>query len=128
MRISWEYSAAQQRAIGIADLQVKVAEIENKRGEIAAKLRETVILQVLDFDQIRREFQLSQEIVKRATLRLKLIEVDYRFAAEGSSNTEGYLNQVSGVDQRKADSFRQWAKMRSQMARIKLMVLGAGEE
>jgi hypothetical protein len=60
--------------------------------------------------------------------KLKLIEVDYRFAAEGSSNTEGYLNQVSGVDQRKADSFRHWARLQSQMARMKLIVLGAGEE
>lgn len=121
-------AAAQSRVIALGDLQIKLAEIENKRGDLAAKIRETVITQVLDYDQTRREFQLSQEIASRASLRLKLIEVDYHFAAEGSSNTEGYLNQVSGVDQRKADSFRHWAGLRSQMARIKLLVLGAGED
>jgi hypothetical protein len=49
-------AATQQRAIGVADLH-KVAEVENKRGEIATKLSETVILQAVDFDQIRCEFE-----------------------------------------------------------------------
>ncbi|MBD1842149.1 hypothetical protein H6F89_01735 [Cyanobacteria bacterium FACHB-63] len=34
-------SATQSRTIAIGDLQVKLAEIQNKRGEIAAKLRDT---------------------------------------------------------------------------------------
>lgn len=44
-------AAAQSRAIAIGDLQVKLAEIQNKRGEIAAKLRENIILQVLEGKQ-----------------------------------------------------------------------------
>lgn len=44
-------AAVQSRAIAIGGLQVKLAEIQNKRGEIAAKLRENVILQVLEGEQ-----------------------------------------------------------------------------
>jgi hypothetical protein len=117
-------AAAQQRQIAIADLQVKVAEIENKRGELANQLRERVILEVLDFDQIRREFQISQEISRRETLRLQIIEQNYRFAV-GTMNTPQYLAQLSALDERKANTFRSWARLRSQLTRIKLLVLGS---
>ncbi|KAM3106823.1 hypothetical protein [Phormidesmis sp. 146-33] len=118
-------AAAQSRSIAIGDLQVKLAEIENKRGDLAAKIREQVILTVLEFDVVRRDFQISQEITKRSVTKMKLIEVGYRF---GESDTESYLNQLNALDAKKAETFRNWARMRSQMARIKLLVLGAGEE
>ncbi|MCY7274448.1 MAG: hypothetical protein LH702_12095 [Phormidesmis sp. CAN_BIN44] len=118
-------AAAQSRSIAIGDLQVKLAEIENKRGDLAEKIREQVIISVLDFDIMRRNFQISQEIAKRSVTKMKLIEVGYRF---GESDTESYLNQLNGLDAKKAETFRTWARMRSQMARIKLLVLGAGEE
>ena len=118
-------AAAQSRVIAIGDLQVKLAEIQNKRGDLADTIREKVILSVLDFDVMRRDFQISQEIAKRDTTKMKLIEVGYRF---GEGETTAYLNQLSSLDKQKAETFRAWSKMRSQMARIKLMVLGAGEE
>jgi hypothetical protein len=71
--------AAQSRQIAIADLQVKVAEVEKQRADLADKIREQVMLQVLDFDVLRRDFQVAQEISKREALRHRLIEVDYRF-------------------------------------------------
>lgn len=117
-------AAAQQREIAIADLQVKVAEIENKRGELASEIREQVILEVLDFDQIRREFQISQEIARRDTLRLQIVEQNYRFAAS-TMTTPQFLDQVSALDGQKAQTFRAWAKLRSQLTRIKLLVLGS---
>ncbi|MBD2078462.1 hypothetical protein [Leptolyngbya sp. FACHB-17] len=117
-------SAAQSRAIAIGDLQVKLAEIQNKRGEIAAKLRETVILQVLDFDQTRREFQISQEIARRQALQHRLIELDYRL---GNGETTQFLGNLNALDKQKAQTFREWARLRSQMMKIKLIVLGAGE-
>ena len=118
-------AAAQSRVIAIGDLQVKLAEIQNKRGDLADTIREKVILSVLDFDIMRRDFQISQEIARRDTTKMKLIEVGYRF---GEGETTAYLNQLSSLDKQKAETFRAWSKMRSQMARIKLMVLGAGEE
>ena len=118
-------AAAQSRVIAIGDLQVKLAEIQNKRGDLADTIREKVILSVLDFDVMRRDFQISQEIARRDTTKMKLIEVGYRF---GEGETTAYLNQLSSLDKQKAETFRAWSKMRSQMARIKLLVLGAGEE
>jgi hypothetical protein len=118
-------AATQQRVIAIADLQVKVVEVENKRGDLAAKLRETVILQVLDYDQTRREFQIAQEIAKRGKTRQQVMEIDYRF---GGGATESYLQDLSALDRQKAEAFRHWARLRGQMARVKLLVLGAGEE
>jgi hypothetical protein len=115
--------AAQERGIAIADLQVKVAEIENKRGDVAQALREQVMLHVLEFDQTRREFQISQEVARRATLRLRILDQSYRFGV-GTLDTPGYLREVSALDQQKAQTFGSWAKLRSQLTRIKLMVLG----
>lgn len=117
-------AAAQQREIAIADLQVKVAEIENQRGEIAQRLREQVILQVLNFDQIRRDFQVSQEVAKRDILRMQVLEMDYRFNT-GTIDTPQYLSQLSRLDRQKASVFRRWAQVRSQLVRVKTLVLGA---
>jgi hypothetical protein len=115
--------AAQERGIAIADLQVKIAEIENKRGDVAQALREQVMLHVLEFDQTRREFQISQEVARRAVLRLRILDQSYRFGV-GNLDTPGYLREVSALDQQKAQTFGSWAKLRSQLTRIKLMVLG----
>ena len=115
-------AAAQSRTIAIGDLQVKLAEIENKRGDLADKLREAVVIQVLDFDVARKDFQVSQEIARREVMRGKLREVDYRYSTAVS--TDGYLASLSGLDRSKADSFRQWARLRSQLARIKILILG----
>lgn len=107
---------AQARAIAISDLQVKVAQIEQERAKIADALREQVVLQVIDFDTIRREFQVSQELVKRERLRTRLVEVEYRF---DGSDTVAFLGNLSSLDQQKAETFKAWAKVRSQLARIK---------
>ncbi len=116
---------AQARAIAISDLQVKVAQIEQERAKIADTLREQVVLQVIDFDTIRREFQVSQAIVQRERLRTRLIEVEYRF---GGGDTVQFLGNLSGLDRQKAETFKAWAKVRSQLARIKLLVLGTQGE
>ncbi|MBI4779714.1 MAG: hypothetical protein HY785_00165 [Oscillatoriophycideae cyanobacterium NC_groundwater_1537_Pr4_S-0.65um_50_18] len=82
-----------------------MAEIENKRGEIAQKLREQAILQVLDFDQMRREFQVSQEVAKRDILRMQVLEMDYHFNT-GTIDTPQYLSHVLRLDRQKASLFR----------------------
>lgn len=116
---------AQQRAIAISDLQVKVAELQRGRTDIALKLKETVQLQVLDFDTAAREFQIAQVIAQRESVRMQLIEVGYRF---GEGNTEGYLGQMSAMDGKKAATLRSWTQMRSRLERIKLLVLGERDE
>lgn len=114
---------AQQTAIAISDLQVKVAQIEQEKRKIEESLREQVALELLEFDATRREFQISQEIARRATVQHRLLEIDYRFSDRIDSVT--YLGRLSELDQTKASTYRAWARLRTRLARIQMMVLGS---
>lgn len=116
---------AQQTALAISDLQVKVTQIEQEKRRMAEVLREQVMMEVLEFDATRREFQISQEIARRATVQHRLLEVDYRFSDRIDSVT--YLGRLSQLDQTKAATYRAWARLRTRMARIQAMVLGRGD-
>lgn len=114
-----------QAAIAISDLRVKVEELRKSKEEIALKTRDSVLLAVLEFDVRSREFQIQQEIARREIQRFELYKVSYRF---GSSTTEAYLGQQSSLDKQKASVLREWSQMRSQLERIKLIVLAVIEE
>jgi hypothetical protein len=116
---------AQQTALAISDLQVKVTQIEQEKRKMAEALREQVMLEVLEFDATRREFQISQEIARRATTQHRLLEIDYRFSDQIDSVT--YLGHLSQLDRQKADTYRAWARLRTRLARIQMMVLGQEE-
>lgn len=115
----------QQRAISISDLQVKLAEIQRGRAELADKVKEKVALAVFDFDTSRRDFQIAQEISKRESSRMQLFEVEYRL---GQGTSESYLGQLSSLDRNKAVTWKSWSLMRSQLEKIKLLVLGSPSE
>lgn len=100
----------QQREIAIADLQVKIVEIENQRAKLAEEIREKVILQMLDFDTIRREFQIAQKVMKRVTLRLQILEQNYHFAVHRGLTTPEYLRKINLLDRQKVDPFRAWSR------------------
>ncbi|KAM3093215.1 hypothetical protein ACKFKF_29770 [Phormidesmis sp. 146-12] len=117
--------ATQQRTILITDLQVKVATVEKERGELAAKIREAVILIVLDFDVLRKNFQVQQEIARREVLRLRIREVDYRFTT--AVTTDSYLGSESALDRVKGQSYQDWAKLRAKLAQVKLLVLSQND-
>jgi hypothetical protein len=114
---------AQQNAIAISDLQVKVAQIEQEKRKIAEGLREQVMLEVLEFDATRREFQIAQEIARRAMTQHRLLEIDYRFSDRIDSVT--YLGHLSQLDRQKVDTYRAWARLRTRLARIQMLVLGS---
>jgi hypothetical protein len=109
-----------QAAIAISDLRVKTEELRKSKEEIAIKTRDSVLFSVLEFDVRSREFQIQQAIARREIQRFELYKVSYRF---GSSNTEAYLGQQSSLDKQKASVLREWAQMRSQLEKIKLLVL-----
>jgi len=115
----------QTKAIQISDLQVKLAEIQRGRAELADKVKEKVALAVFDFDESRREFQISREVSQREVSRMRLAEVEYRL---GQGSTESYLGQLSSLDKGKASVWRSWSTMRSRLARIKLLVDGTSGE
>lgn len=116
--------AQQQREIGIADLQVKVAQVERERAEMANKLREEVMLSVLDFERTRREFQAYQEMGRRSQLRSEVLGLNYRFVAD-SISTPQYLSEMNSLDGQYLNVYRAWALLRTQLTRIKLLVLGS---
>jgi hypothetical protein len=112
-------------SIAIADLRVKTEELRKSKEEIASKTRDAVQFAVLEFDVRSREFQIQQAIAKREIQRFELYKVGYRF---GQSSTEAYLGQQSSLDKQKASVLREWAQMRSQLERIKLLVLANKDE
>ena len=114
-----------QAAIAISDLRVKVEELRKSKEEIALKTRDSVLFAVLEFDVRAREFQIQQAIARREIQRFELYKVSYRF---GQSSTESYLSQQSSLDKQKASVLREWSQMRSQLERIKLIVLAVIEE
>ncbi len=114
----------QRNAIAISDLQIKVAELQRGRAELAQKIREQVYLAAFDYDEAAREFQISQEVAKRDASRIQLLQVEYRF---GDGDTNNYLNSLNSLDSRKAQTYRSWAAMRSRIEKIKLLVLGVEE-
>lgn len=115
----------QERAIAISDLQVKLAEIQRSRAELANQVKEKIALAVFDFDTSRREFQISQEVSKREAARIQLTEAEYRLG-QGDSNS--YLGQLTSLDGRKAQTFRAWTSLRSQLEKIRLLVLGTQDK
>lgn len=114
----------QRNAIAISDLQVKVAELQRGRAELAQKIREQVYLAAFDYDESAREFQISQEVAKRDASRIQLLQIEYRF---GDGDTNNYLSSLNSLDSRKAQTYRSWAAMRSRIEKIKLLVLGVEE-
>ena len=111
----------QERAIAISDLEVKLAEIQRGRAELADQVKEKVALAVFDFDTSRREFQLSTEVSRRESARLQLADADYRL---GTGTSDSYLGQITSLDRQKAQSFKAWTSLRSQLEKIKLLCLG----
>lgn len=114
-----------QAAIAISDLRVKTEELRKSKEEIAAKTREAVQIAILEFDTRAREFQIAQAIAQRDQQRFGLFQVNYRF---GASSTETYLAQQNALDRSRAQVLREWAAMRSQLERIKLLCLAKEED
>lgn len=88
-------------------------------------LRERVLLDVLEFETTRREFQGNQEMARRSQLRLDVLELNYRFTPDVT--TYQYLGELNTTDGIYLNMFRQWAQMRTQLTQIKIVVLGTEE-
>jgi hypothetical protein len=113
------------RSIALSDLQVKVAELQRNKAEIADKLRERVTLEALKLEEIARDFQIEKEIAQREKQRLGISKVSYQF---GEGDSKQYLAELSAYDRQKASTWKQWAKLRSQLTLVKILVLGNKDE
>lgn len=123
--LNWSTIAAtdaqQSRAIQIGDLQIKVAELQRNRAEIADKLRERIVKEALKLEDYARNFQIDKEIAKREKQRLEISKISYRF---GEGDSEQYLAKLSAYDKQKATTWRSWSRLRSQLVIVKILVLG----
>lgn len=116
---------SQQRAIAIGDLEIKVAELSRNQTELKQKIRDTVAIELLALDDISREFQINQEVGKRDKQRLEILSISYRY---GEGTTESYLNQLNQFDRTKAQVYRNWSKMRSQIIKLQQLVFDEEEQ
>ena len=111
---------AQRNAIAISDIQVKVAELQRGRAQLADQIRGKVAETLVRFDEARTEYQTAQVVASRAIDQFKVFEIRY---VRGNSDTETYLGRQSSLDNTKAQTYRAWAKMRRSLFEIKLLVL-----
>ncbi|WP_292829736.1 hypothetical protein [Nostoc sp. JL33] len=111
---------AQRNAIAISDIQVKVAELQRSRAQLADTIRDKTAESLISFDEARTDFQTSQVVGSRAIDQFKVFELRY---VRGNSDTETYLTRQNTLDNQKAQTYRAWAKMRRSLFTIKLLVL-----
>jgi hypothetical protein len=112
---------ANRNAIAISDLQIKVAELQRARAQLADTIREKVAVALVKFDEGRTDFQIAQVVGARAIDQFKVFELRY---IRGNNDTESYLAKQSQLDRVKADTYASWGKMRRSLFEIKLLVLG----
>lgn len=109
-----------QAAIAISDLQIKVAQMQRDRAEVANLMREKVAVSLVKFDEARTDFQISQVVSVRAVQQFQVFELRY---VRGNSDTETYLARQNQLDSIKAQTYSSWAKMRRTLFELKLLVL-----
>jgi hypothetical protein len=111
---------AQRNAIAISDIQVKVAELQRSRAQLADTIRDKTSLALISFDEARTDFQTAQVVASRAVDQFKVFELRY---VRGNSDTESYLTRQNNLENQKAQTYKAWAKMRRSLFTIKLLVL-----
>lgn len=111
---------AQRSAIAVADLQIKVAQLQRSRAELSNKIREQTAIVLIRFDEARTDFQTAQVLAGRVSDQFKVYEIRY---TRGNSDTETYLSRLNQFDKTKAQTYSSWAKMRRSLFELKLLVL-----
>jgi hypothetical protein len=112
--------AQQSRAIQIGDLTIKVAEMERGKIDLANRIRDKIQQLVLEFDTAAREFQAEQSIVRSEVKSFKIYSITY---AAGDGDTNTYLHRKEQLERAKLKVFKDWARLRAQIANLKNMVV-----
>ena len=107
-----------------ADLQIKLAQLEKTKTEVAIALKGKVADEVILFENIKDESNLQSTIVKRETARAKLIEIAYRM---GESDTISQIARLNEFDRKKIIAAQSKSKLLSQALKIQRLVKGGGD-
>jgi hypothetical protein len=104
-----------------ADLQIKLAQLEKTKSEIAIAIKGRVVEAVILFESLKDESDLQSTIVRREEVRSKLIEIDYRM---GGSSTIEQVARVNEFDRKKIIAAQTRSKLRSQALKIQRLCKG----
>jgi hypothetical protein len=113
------------KVIQVSDLQVRIAELQRARAELADKVKEKVTQLLTEFDDARVEYQMSQVIIRRSVLRFQLYQARY---LNGDITTEEFLQKQNDLDKSKTEVYTKWAKLRRDLLTIKLLILTQKED
>ena len=105
-----------------ADLQIKLAQLEKTKAEIAIAIKGKVIDSVITFEGLRDESDLQSTIVRREEVRSKLIEIAYRM---GESSTIEQVARINDFDRKKIIAAQIKSRLRSQALKIQRLVKGS---
>ena len=109
------------RSISISELQIRVAELQRGRAELAQLTRERVLEMAVDIDAVKRQLQAEQHLLSLDTSRVELLQVEYSL---GEWDTNTMINQWKSLDSRKVQVFRSYNALRSQLSQLRIIVIG----
>jgi hypothetical protein len=112
---------AQKVDLAIADLELKTSELEARKAEIASRLKDLVLAEILRFEQLHHQSELQTAIAARETTRFKVIEISYRL---GEGSTEQMMSLMSQLDRVKALAATTKLEMKAQALKIQRLVMG----
>lgn len=113
-------SNVKSQAIQISDLQVRIADLQRARAELADKVKEKVTSSLTDFDNARVEYQMSQVMIRHHTSQFQIYQMRY---LRGANTTEEFLQQQNQLDKDKTQVYGAWAKLRRSLFELKLLAL-----
>jgi hypothetical protein len=113
------------KVIQVSDLQVRIAELQRARAELADKVKEKVTELLTAFDESRVEYQMSQVIIQRAVIKFNVTTIRFR---KGELTTEEFFQKENELDKSKSEVYTKWAKLRRELLTIKLLVLAQKED
>jgi hypothetical protein len=115
---------AQKVDLAIADLELKTSELEARKAEIASKLKDRVLTELLRFEELHDRSELQAAIAARETTRFKVIEVGYRL---GEGSTAEMMSLMSQLDRVKAQAVTTKLERKAQALKIQRLVMGVNE-
>jgi len=104
-----------------ADLQIKLAQLEKTKAEIAISIKGKVTDAVILFENLKDDADLQTTIVRREAVRGKLIEIGYRL---GESSTIDQIARLNEFDRKKIIAAQTRSKLRSQALKIQRLCKG----
>lgn len=104
-----------------ADLQIKLAQLEKTKAEIAISIKGKVTDAVILFENLKDDADLQTTIVRREAVRGKLIEIGYRL---GESSTIDQIARLNDFDRKKIIAAQTRSKLRSQALKIQRLCKG----